>query len=141
MNREELLEMVKNAKTKTELLNKLGFVKNGCGTKKLILLCKENDIEFDIEFSSNIKKHNECKYCSSKIPLVNKFCGSSCAAKFNNSRRIVSYESKLKRSKTLKDKYISGELIPNYNKTGIYYNSSFGTITSTNYDPINKNYK
>jgi predicted nucleic acid-binding Zn ribbon protein len=141
MNREELLELVKNAKTKTELLEKLNFSKNGRGTKMLILLCDKKEIDFELEFGSNITKHNECKYCRSKIPLKNKFCNSSCAAKFNNSERIVSDESKQKRSKTLKDKYLSGELIPNYNKTDMCYNSNFGVITSTNYDMINKNYK
>ncbi len=141
MDIKELLEIVRSAKTKTEILDILGFSQNGRGTKQLILLCESLGFDFKIEFGAYIKKYNNCKYCDNKITLHKKFCNSSCSAKYNNSNRTLSLETKLKISNTLSEKYKSGELIPSYNKTGVCFNTNFGVITSENYDVVNKNYK
>jgi hypothetical protein len=141
MNREELLEVIKNAKSKREILNKLGFFQNGNGAKKLTLLCEKQDINFNVEFKINVKKNSECNFCKEKIELKKKFCNSSCAAKFNNHNRIMSDETRLKIGLTLKSKYETGELVSSHKKTGKCYNPAFTKITSINYDPINKNYR
>lgn len=57
-----------------------------------------------IEYNKNPKR---CLYCNAPISYERKsakFCNNSCAAKYNNSRRIVTDKSKRKTSETLKNK-------------------------------------
>jgi len=54
-----------------------------------------------LEYNENPKK---CKFCKSSLSYKDrrkKFCNSSCAAKFNNTGRVRSTESKLKTSKLI----------------------------------------
>jgi len=141
MDREGLLKIIKNATTKTEILNILGYHNNGNGFKKVMTLCDKYDIDFSKEFGGNIKKYNECKNCKNTIHLNKKFCNSSCAAKFNNKNRVMSDETKTKIGLTLSNKYKNGELVASRSKTGKCYNANFGLIKSSNYDYINKHYK
>ena len=68
------------------------------------------------EIIQNNNKSNICLQCGKEITGKNrfkkKFCDSSCAAKYNNRGRVQSEETKKRTSKTLKDKYKNGELIP-----------------------------
>ncbi|QOI72457.1 putative HNH endonuclease [Erwinia phage pEa_SNUABM_50] len=47
---------------------------------------------------------NICLQCNQEIDDKKKFCNKSCAAKYNNSHRILSEETKSKISKSLKDR-------------------------------------
>lgn len=86
----------------------LGLNYYNAATKlKLLEYCKDNNI--DIELDKDAKHY--CLECGKEIKRRRKFCNSSCAAKYNNKRRVVSDEQKLKVSNTLKRKYNNGELI------------------------------
>jgi len=137
MNRKKLLDVIRNARTKKEIKDWLGLSNNGRGTKKMLKLCDDYNIPFKDEFSSNIKKNNNCSECNNLISLNKKFCNSSCSAKFNNKRRVLSTETKSKISKTIKLKYKNGYIHPN---KGSKYDG-ISNITSSNYDKIERNYK
>jgi hypothetical protein len=137
MNRIEILNLIRNSKTKKEVKVKLGLFENGLGTKKLIKICDDLGVVFENEFSSNIKKNNNCCECDSLILLSKKFCNSSCSAKYNNSGRKLSNSTKSKISKTFKEKYKEGYVNPN--KNSAYEGRS--KKTSSNYDAVEKNYK
>lgn len=52
-------------------------------------------------------KPSKCNYCDTILTFLkrnNKFCGSSCAAKFNNTRRKHTTETKMKISNSLRKK-------------------------------------
>lgn len=61
------------------------------------------------------KNPKRCLQCTTPINYrdkkIKKFCNKSCAAKFNNTKRIVSNVQRKKTSETLKRKYKNGELI------------------------------
>lgn len=137
MNRIEILNLIRNSKTKKEVKVKLGLFENGLGTKKLIKICDDLGVVFENEFSSNIKKNNNCCECNNLIPLSKKFCNSSCSAKYNNSGRKLSDSTKNEISKTFKKKYKEGYVNPN--KDSAYEGRSI--ITSSNYDAVEKKYK
>lgn len=46
-----------------------------------------------------------CKQCGKQITDKKKFCNSSCAAKYNNSKRKHSEKTKLKIAKNIKEYY------------------------------------
>ncbi|SOK58713.1 hypothetical protein [Yersinia phage fHe-Yen9-04] len=48
----------------------------------------------------------QCLNCNNEIDDKKKFCNSSCAAKYNNSHRILSEETKSKISKSLKGREV-----------------------------------
>ena len=57
-----------------------------------------------------LKNPKRCLHCDKIITyndmlLKKKFCNRSCAAKYNNTNRIVSEEQKRKTSETIKQKY------------------------------------
>lgn len=80
-------------------------------------LDKIHDLHLDRieEYNKNPKL---CLMCGKSIVYEKKssakFCNSSCAAKYNNSRRIVTNEQKNKVSSSLKEKYDKGELVSSF---------------------------
>lgn len=76
-------------------------------TKKILELKKERVSEYNLN-------PNKCKFCDNAINYENKtksFCNSSCSAKFNNSRRKLSDETKDRISKKLSGRKLSPEHI------------------------------
>lgn len=49
-------------------------------------------------------KFTKCKYCGKEIKKARSFCSQSCCAKYNNTKRIISEETKRKIAETLKNK-------------------------------------
>ena len=74
MDREGLLKIIKNATTKTEILNILGYHKNGNGFKKVMTLCDKYDIDFSKEFGVNIKKYSLSMFGLSPTNLIKIDC-------------------------------------------------------------------
>lgn len=74
----------------------LGFdYYNATVKNKVIEYFISNGLDYEQIFNQN-KKNQYCLYCGKPIKSRNKFCNSSCAAKYNNSHRTLSSETKLK---------------------------------------------
>lgn len=73
--------------------NKLFNVKPGSLGKYCSLSCgtsHRNVINYEKKLAIYVTKPNVCKYCNSSLPFKqqkNKFCNSSCSAKYNNKQR------------------------------------------------------
>lgn len=98
MEEKKFVEIINNSNSKNEILVKYFGYANKSTYKKL------NDfiIENNINVSHLDKKIKYCLNCE-KIILVNrnKFCSSSCAATYNNSKRKHSEDTKIKIGKSL----------------------------------------
>lgn len=134
MFKEKLLKKVRNAKSKLEIIKWLGLNNNGRDSKKMVTICLDNDIIFSEEFSKNVIKYNNCLECNKIIKLSKKFCNRSCSVTFNNKKRILTNETKIKISKCLINKYKNGLPKPKGKIRGVGVKGEF------NYDSINDEY-
>jgi very-short-patch-repair endonuclease len=99
METDKLNEILKNSKSKNEVLLKFFGYSNKAAYDKLNEYINVNNIDV-----SHLKKKEKfCLNCGEKInKSVNKFCNKSCAATFNNKKRQSPTElTKLKTSKSL----------------------------------------
>ena len=103
MKEKNLIEIIKNSKSKNEILLKYF----GYSNKKVYDFLNNFIIEKNINIIHLNKKIKHCLQCSKIIKRRNKFCNSSCAATFNNHKRILSIETrnKIKNSLINTDKY------------------------------------
>lgn len=76
---------------------------NGYTKNMLIDYCKDNNITINDLLIKNSDKF--CKFCGNKLSSNTKtFCNSSCAAKYNNSRRVLSKETKEKIGRSIRNR-------------------------------------
>ena len=102
MNEKEL-HLLENAKTMVEcarILKGINYT-NGRVKKEIVNYCFEI---YNLDIVSKLAENNKnfCIECGKEIPGYRKFCSSSCAAKYNNSGRKLSDETKGKISKALR---------------------------------------
>lgn len=88
-----------------DIFNYYNVVRNTYNTKLIHNICDE--IGFDVKIYKQKKPKKYCLYCGKELNLENrdyrsKFCNSSCAAKYNNSQRTLSLETKNKISDSLR---------------------------------------
>ena len=92
---DQIKEIFNTSNTQREVLEKLGYKKNGTGWRIFHKLA--NQINFDLTLYGKYKKRNSkeqyeknpkyCKCCGEKLTYEqrrNLFCSHSCSAKFNN---------------------------------------------------------
>jgi hypothetical protein len=106
MDIKEIREIIEKSVSKNDALLKIYGYANKRSYEKL-----NNFIsEYNIDVSHFEKKPKFCKLCGKLITTSeNKFCNSSCSAKFNNSRRKLSDETKDRISKKLSGRKLSPE--------------------------------
>lgn len=129
MDKMDFLNIINNAKTKSSILDALGYHRNGSGLKKLVYLCESYDLDFEFEFGLKVNKKNNCGFCGEDIRLNRKFCNSSCSAKSSNHNRKQSKETRIKISNKIKENYKKGYKNPNEGKSVIVsknYNKETG---------------
>ena len=96
---DKIKESLKNSKSLSESLKKLGKKVNGGNIRTLKKIIIINSIDFP---KKNINKQKYCLVCGKELEKQQKkFCSSSCAAKYNNKGRKVSEETRNKISKSL----------------------------------------
>jgi len=87
MKKDDIEQLIKNSKSRSELCRNLGYHTNGVG------LSKTDDILIEYGYSKDYYKKKNRKYClecgKEILKNDNKFCDSSCSAKYNNKRRIL----------------------------------------------------
>lgn len=101
MNEKEL-QLLENAKTMVEcarILKGINYT-NGRVKKEIVDYCFD---AYGLDIVSKLNENNKrfCLQCGKEIPAGKKFCSSSCAAKYNNTKRTVSKETKEKISESL----------------------------------------
>jgi len=105
---QNLIEIFESSKTISEVSMKLFGKINSTTIRKTRILINDNGYDWDYHIKQ--MKDNNKKYCIVCGKLLDgkyqrRFCSCSCAAKYNNSHRIVSDETKIKISEALiKDK-------------------------------------
>lgn len=105
MEKEKLYNLLNNFKTKGEAYKYFNITPNSKGILRLKEL--SNSVNFDLNVYQQRKKP-PIKYCILCGNILNKqknFCSHSCSASYNNKMRIITEETKIKISKSLKDKY------------------------------------
>ena len=132
MDRMELVKILNDSKTKAEAKTKLGLDTHGRTTVALYELCTKLNVDFMVEFGLNHIRTNNCLNCGVIIKPRNKFCGSSCSATFNNTKRVLSDETKRKIKSSLLNNYDNGYVNPNKGRKI--------SKRSDNYDYVNCNY-
>lgn len=103
---EDVLEKIKTCKTLVEcakILKGINYT-NGRIKKELVKLCST---KYGIDILEVIKENNKhfCAECGKEIPSGKKFCDSSCAAKYNNRKRVLSEQTKNRISDSLNKYY------------------------------------
>ena len=100
--KENELYLLENAKTMVEcarILKGINYT-NGRVKKEIVDYCFK---KYGIDIVSKIAENNKhfCLQCGKEIPSNRQFCNSSCAAKYNNKKRVLSEETKEKISESL----------------------------------------
>lgn len=108
ISKEEALKAFEECKTKKEICER--FNNKSSITRFVERLAKIADVNVDDYFKSKTNIEEKiCLCCGKKIEgkywKDKKFCNSSCAAKYNNSHRKHSEETKNKLSKTIASKH------------------------------------
>ena len=102
MKKKILIEIINTSKSKNEILLKYFGYNNKRAYDELNNFITENNID-----THHLKK--KIKYCPNCNNVVikkgNKFCNSSCAATFNNKKRILSDETKNKIKNSLNNRF------------------------------------
>lgn len=104
----DLLEIIKTSKSKHDVLIKY----YGYSNKRLYKILNKFIIKNNINVSHFEKLRRFCLFCN--VLLIKngtKFCDSSCAAKYNNSNRRLSVETKIKIGNTLLNKHLTKPII------------------------------
>lgn len=97
MENKELYNLLNGFRSRTEAYKYFGLSDNGNNIKKLKNLA--SSVGFDLKVYDFRRKPpiKICKYCSKEFSSYgNVFCSRSCSAKYNNSKRKLSEESKNK---------------------------------------------
>ena len=101
MNEKEL-HLLENAKTMVECarISKGINYTNGRVKKEIVDYCFD---VYGLDIVSKLAENNKhfCLQCGKEIPAGKKFCNSSCAARYNNTKRTVGKETKEKISESL----------------------------------------
>lgn len=102
---QNFIEIFENSKTISEISMKLFGKINSTTIRKTRILINENNYDWN----NHIKqiKNNDKKYCVVCRSLLGgkyqkRFCSCSCAAKYNNTKRVVSNKTKIKISEALR---------------------------------------
>ena len=98
--------LLENAKTIIEcarIIKGINYT-NGRVKKEIVDYCFK---KYGIDIVSKIAENNKhfCRQCGEEIPGNRQFCNSSCAAKYNNSKRVLTEETKKKISQSLHEHY------------------------------------
>lgn len=113
LKKDEVINVLRECKTKMDFLRKFGYKNNGSGYRFIEKVIKHFDINIydyiDKKITEEDYNNNPlyCKYCGKKLSYQqrdNKFCSKSCSASYNNFNRTRSIESRLKTSNTLSPK-------------------------------------
>ena len=119
LTKEKAEEYLEEANTPTEFSRLCGVnAINGNTLKQVKEVIKNLGLDVgELDCKSRYKNNpKKCKLCGKIISFkkrANDFCNSSCSATYNNTGRVISKEQKEKASKTLINKYKSGEIKPN----------------------------
>jgi hypothetical protein len=108
MKDNELYEILNNFKSKGEAYKYFNICPNSYGILKLKKIA--NSVNFDLNIYSERKNSSKkfCKQCNNKLNNNQyKFCSHSCSAKFSNSHRILSEETKNKIKLTILNKKLN----------------------------------
>lgn len=116
---EKKLHLLENAKTMVEcarILKGINYT-NGRVKKEIVDYCFD---VYGLDIVSKLAENNKhlCLQCGKEIPAGKKFCNSSCAAKYNNSKRIVSKETKEKISNSVRGHYKESPRNTGWHKNG-----------------------
>jgi hypothetical protein len=105
--KKEVYDLFDSFSYKKEIYEYYDVIDNSHNIRYVNNIAKEIGFDFSIYKQRKIKIVH-CKYCGKLLDdPVKKFCNSSCAASYNNSKRKLSQESKQKISKTLSTEKIS----------------------------------
>lgn len=117
---DEIIEVFEKSENGKEVLEYFGYKDNGSGRRFLKKLEDKANILGENYFNRVTKRKyllnpTKCLCCGKEFSFEkrnNKFCNSSCAAKYNNYKRgALSSETKSKISKSLKKEEYSNEVI------------------------------
>ena len=124
-------ELFESCKTQSEVIEKLGYKKNGSGWRLVRKLAKQISLNLNV-YGRNAtfltkEKYNEnpkvCKCCGKELTYEqrgNNFCSHSCSAKINNLNRKHNTNTKRKISETLQLRNQKNNgLIKDYNEKTI----------------------
>jgi very-short-patch-repair endonuclease len=107
MKKKILVEVISTSKSKNEILLKYFGYSNKWAYNELNKFIIENNINI----SHLEKKIKYCLNCNKIIKTRNKFCNNSCAATFNNKKRILSDKTKNKISNSLNNRFLKEGII------------------------------
>lgn len=103
IEKKDLYELFDSYNTKKQIFDYFKVCNNTKNLNELNLIAKEIGFDFDV-YKERRNPSRFCLQCGKKLKKVQKkFCSSSCAAKYNNSKREITEEVKNKISKTLKE--------------------------------------
>ena len=118
---EEIVEIFSKCSSNSEVLKYYGYKNNGSGQRFIKALREKAGIDFHDYFNHlTDREHYEknpkiCAACGCILPYekrYNKFCSSSCAAVYNNTKRgYRSFETRVKISESLKGNTLTDEEI------------------------------
>ena len=102
MKNDELYNILKSFKSRSEAYKHFGFSANSLGIIKLKNIAKSVDFELDTYEKLRNPPKCYCKQCNKEFVRYNGiFCSRSCSAKYTNKNKIVSDETKEKIRKSL----------------------------------------
>lgn len=105
--KKDLSTIIKSSNSRNEILIKYFGYANKSSYDKL----NKFIVDGNIDISHLNKKLNYCLNCGKNVANRNKFCSSSCAATFNNKKRIVSDKTKKMISDKLKNRKLTNKQI------------------------------
>lgn len=143
----DINELIK-CKSKKEVCDKLGLISNGYNYKKVNEILINNGLTIDY-FSK--KYYNEdnpprCLECNNILPKNkrrNKFCNSSCSAKFNNKKRNKNNYNKkcLNCGKNIKYNFCNSSCYAEYNKKILFEKIENNDISHLTEETARRNIK
>ena len=106
--KDEIFELCKQFKNKTDLFTNLKVSDNSPSNRKFYEILEENNIDIQELFPKKEKIY--CLCCGKELSKwQKKFCSSSCSAKFNNKKRTIHKKTSVKVNPCLEDGMVKKE--------------------------------